>query len=114
MVYLYFLLSYYYFVVLFSFPRSYLRMVTLLLFSPLWCKYFLSLSSLYNKNNNNHKNTNSNNNNHNNNNNNNIIPYTTVNSYSSLYTFTLNVIINTYLFKKKYKSGHNSRTINHF
>ena len=60
-------------------------MVVLLLFSLLWCKYFLSLSSLYNNNNNNNNNTNTNNNNHNNNNNNNnknnIIFYTTIGSY---------------------------------
>ena len=53
--------------------------------------------------NNNNSSTNSNNNhnnNHNNNNNNSIILYISVGSYSSLYTFTLNVIINTHLSKK--------------
>ena len=39
---------------------------------------------------------------------------TTLNSYSFLYTFTLNVIINIYFFKKKHKSGHKSRTVNRF
>ena len=72
-------------------------MAALLLFSPLWYKYSLSLFSSDNNNNNN-------NNNHNNNNNNNnksiIIPYTSVGSHPSLYTFILNVIINTHLSKK--------------
>ena len=66
--------------------------------------YFLSFSSLHNNNNNNNNSINNNNNNHNNNSNNNnkniILPYTSLGFYSSLYTFTLNIIINTYLFKE--------------
>ena len=70
--------------------------------------YFLRLSvstfSLFslrnNKNNNNNNNNNNNTSGHNNSNNNNIIPYTSVGFYSSLCTFTLNVIINTHLFKE--------------
>ena len=81
-------------------------MAVLFLFSLLWCKYFFFLSSSYNNNNNNNNNTNNNNNNYNNNNNNNnninknnIILYITIDSYLSLYTFTLNIIINTHFFK---------------
>ena len=68
-----------------------------------WCKYSLSFFSLYNNNNNNnnsiHNNNNNYNNNNNNNNKNNIIFYTFVGFYSFLCAFTLNVIINTRLFK---------------
>ena len=68
------------------------------LFFPLWYKYSLSLSSSYNNNNNNNNNHNNNNNNYNNNSI--IILYTSVGSYSFLYTFILNVITNTYFFRE--------------
>ena len=75
----------------------------LFLVFPLWCEYSLFLSSSHNNNNNNNNSTNNNNNNHNNNNSSNsknsIILYITIGSHSFLYTFPLNVIINTRLSK---------------
>ena len=70
------------------------------LFVALWYKYSFSFSP-HNNNNNSENSTHNNNNSHNNNNtNSSIMPYTSVGSHSSLYTFTLNVITNTYLSKK--------------
>ena len=72
-------------------------------FSSLVWVFFFFFSS-HNNNNNNNNSTNNNNNNHNNNNSNNnknnIIFYIIIGFYLSLYTLTLNVIINTYFFKR--------------
>ena len=97
-------------------------MITPLLFSPLWCKYSFSFSSSHVNNNNNNNNTNDNNNNNtndnnnnntndnnnnntndNNNNNNNksVILYISISFDLFLCSFTLNVITNTHLSKKK-------------
>ena len=75
--------------------------ITFVFSALVWVLFFFSL---YNNNNNSNSNTKNNNKNHNNNSNNNnksiIIFYTSVGSYLSLYAFTLNVIINTYLFRE--------------